>query len=506
MKKYPMCMIMSCLALAGVALTSLHAVAGPDNRVVVAQGVFPVSFDPHRDVSIPTINVNGNIYDALLTRDADLKIIPALAESQNRISDTVLELKLRKNVVFQNGEPFDAKDVKFSLDRVLNKDERSPQRGWINTVSSVDIVDNYTVRLTTTVPDPVLPARLTLINIVSKAYVEKVGNEGLAANPVGTGPYKLGKWVRGDYLDLDVNDKYWGPAPQIKLARFRAIPDVAARTAALQAKDVDIITNLPPDYIEAIKKASGLQVATVPSARVLFLGLANTVPGPLQDQRVRQALNYAVNVDEIVKSLLLGNGIRAGDVNGHLLRLLGVDFKSKLYDYDPKKAKQLLAEAGFPNGFSIDMDTPNGRYLMDRDISQIVAAQLGEVGIKVNLKVHEWGNYAQMFTTHKISPIYMLGWSLPSMDPDQWATPQFGAGEPVSNFDDKEVQDLVVAARQEMDADKRIKLYEKLNNMVHDKAAWLFLHQQIDLYGVNAKLDWKPRSDESLRLVDMKLR
>lgn len=498
--------LMSCAALAAMILAPLTASAGPDGRVVVAQGVYPVSFDPHRDVTVPTINVNGNIYDALLTRDSDLKIIPALAESQSRLSDTVLELKLRKNVTFHNGDAFSAKDVKFSLDRVLNKDEKSPQRGWISTISAVDIVDDYTVRITTAVPDPVLSARLTLLNIISKSYFDKVGAEGLAANPVGTGAYKIGKWVRGDFLDLDVNEKYWGGALPVKKARFRAIPDVAARIAALQAKNVDIITNLPPDYIAPIKKTSGLEVATVPSARVMFFGLVNTVPGPLQDLRVRQAINHAVNVDEIVQSLLLGNGIRAGDVNGHVLRLLGTDFKSKLYGYDPKKAKALLAEAGFPNGFSIDMDTPNGRYLMDRDIAQIVAAQLGEVGIKVNLKVHEWGNYAQMFTTHKVAPMYMLGWALPSMDPDQWATPQFGAGEPVSNFDDKEIQDLVVAARQEMDPAKRNKLYETLNNMIHDKAAWLFLHQQIDLYGVNAKLDWKPRADESLRLADIKLR
>jgi len=496
----------ACLGLAAMVLAPSSASAGQDGRVVVVQGVYPVSFDPHRDVSVPTINVNANIYDALFARDPDLKIVPALAESQSRISDTVLELKLRQNVKFHNGDPFSAKDVKFSLDRVLNKDERSPQRGWVNTVSSVDIVDDYTVRLTTSVPDPVLPARLTLINIVSKAYFDKVGLEGIAANPVGTGAYKLGKWVRGDFLDLDANENYWGGAPQVKKAQFRAIPDVAARVAALQAKNVDIITNLPPDYIAVINKASDLQVASVPSARVLFLGLVNTVPGPLQDERVRRAINHAINVDEIVKSLLLGNGVRVGDVNGHILRLLGVDFKSKLYDYDPKCRSQSRSEAGFPNGFAIDMDTPNGRYLMDRDISQIVAAQLGEVGIKVNLKVHEWGNYAQMFTTHKVSPMYMLGWALPSMDPDQWATPLFGAGEPVSNFDDKEIQALVVKARQEMDPDKRNKLYEKLNNMVHEKAAWLFLHQQIDLYGVNAKLNWKPRADESLRLADIKLR
>src|SRR5690606_25453322 len=143
--------LMACAAFAAVVLAPLAASAGPDGRVVVAQGVYPVSFDPHRDVTVPTINVNGNIYDALLTRDSDLRIIPSLAESQSRVSDTVLELKLRKNVTFHNGNSFSAKDVKFSLDRVLNKDEKSPQRGWINTISAVDIVDDYTVRITTAV-------------------------------------------------------------------------------------------------------------------------------------------------------------------------------------------------------------------------------------------------------------------------------------------------------------------------------------------------------------------
>lgn len=497
---------MSCLLLAfAVSLSQPAAAAGID-RVIVAQGVYPTSFDPHRDVGIPTMNVNANIYDALVTRDANLKIVPALAVSHNRISDNVLELKLREGVVFHNGDKFTAHDVKFSLDRVLDPGERSPQRGWISTIKAVDVVDDHTIRLTTAVPDPVLVARLTLISIVPKSYVEKEGAAGLAARPVGTGPYKVGQWVRGDYVDLDLHDRYWGGAPEVKRARFRAIPDTAARMAALQAKNAHIVTNLPPDYIAPIKRAADLDVATVKSARVLFFGLVNTKPGPLQNQKVRQAINHAVDVDAIVASLLLGNGVPAGDVNGHLLRLLGRDFKSKLYGYDPKKAKALLAEAGFPNGFSIDLDTPNGRYLMDRDISQIVAAQLAAVGIKANVRVHEWGTYTQMFTTHNTAPMYMLGWALPSLDPDQWATPLLGAGEPISNFDDAEIQSLVVAAKQELDEAKRFELYERLNHLVHEKAPWLFLHQQIDLYGVNKALNWKARSDEGLRLLDIRLR
>ncbi len=493
------------LVLGGACLAPLHAQTGAIDRVVVAQGVYPVSFDPHRDVGVTSMTVNFNIYDTLLARDQAMQIVPALASGFKRVNPTTLELSLRKGVTFHNGDPFDAKDVKYSIERVLSKTEPSPQRGWLNTVESVQVVDAQTVRLITSAPDPVLPARLTLIAMVSKAYVEKVGSEGLAAKPVGTGPYQVGKWVRGDYVDLDAFANYWGGKPGVERARFRAIPDVAARIAALQAKNVHLITNLPPDYVEPIKKRADLKVASTRSPRVLFIGLVNNRPGPLQDQRVRQAINHAVNVDAIVQSLLLGNGIRSGDVNGHLLRLLGVDFKSSLYDYDPAKAKKLLAEAGYPNGFQIDMDTPNGRYVMDRDIAQVVASQLGAVGIKVNVKVHEWGTYSQMFTTHKVAPMYLLGWSLPSMDPDHWATPMLGANEPVSNFDDAEVHAAIAAARQELDETKRVESYKKLNRLVHEKAPWLFLHQQVDLYGINAALKWTPRSDEGIRLVDIKL-
>lgn len=490
------------LALGAPAL----AAAATIDRVVVAQGVYPVSFDPHRDVGVPTITVNANIYDSLLVRDASMQTAPSLATGYKQINPTTLELTLRKGVVFHNGDPFDARDVKFSIERVLSKTQPSPQRGWLNTVEAVQVVNPHTVRLVTSVPDPVLPARLTLIAMVSKAYVEKVGNEGLAAKPVGTGPYQVANWVRGDFVDLEAFPKYWGEKPQVQRARFRAIPDVAARIAALQAKDVHLISNLPPDYVDTIRKRSDLQVATTRSPRVLFIGLVNTRPGPLQDQRVRQAINHAVNVDAIIKSLLRGNGIRSGDVNGHLLRLLGVDFKSSLYAYDPAKAKKLLAEAGFPNGFQIDMDTPSGRYAMDRDIAQVVASQLGAVGIKVNLKVHEWGAYSQMFTSHKTAPMYLLGWSLPSLDPDHWATPMLGKDEPVSNFDDAELHAAIQAARQELDPAKRMELYKSLNKMVHEKAPWLFLHQQIDLYGLNGQLEWVPRSDEGIRLADIKLK
>jgi peptide/nickel transport system substrate-binding protein len=485
--------------------TALSFAAGPAkiDRVVIAQGVYPVSFDPHRSIDIPSRNIHANIYDTLLVRDQKLQLAPSLAESYKRIDDNTWEFKLRKNVVFQNGEPFDAKDVKFSIDRVLSANEKSPQRGWINTVTSVQVVDNSTVRIVTNGPDPVLPARLTLIFMVPDQYVKEVGTEKFATNPVGTGPYKIGKWERGDYLDLDANPTYWGKAPIVKQARFRTIADTAARLAALRSGDVQLTTNLPADYLESIKKTAGLTVSTAPSSRVMFIALVNTKKGPLQDVRVRQAINHAVDVKAIINGVLLGYGNRSGSVNGHLLRLLGTDYKEPLYDYNPAKAKQFLAAAGYPNGFEISLDSPNGRYPMDKDISQVVASQLRQVGIKVNVKLNEWGSYAQKFTTHNTEPMYMLGWSLPSLDPDHWATPMLATGEPISNFQSEKVNKLITSARVTLDPQKRTAIYKELNNAVHEEAPWLFLFQPVDIYGVSKLISWTARSDEGLNLVDI---
>lgn len=489
----------SCAAALGIT----GAFAASVDRVVVAQGVYPVSFDPHRSTDIPTRVVNSNIFDTLVIRDASLQLAPGLAESHKRIDDTTWEFKLRKGVTFQNGEAFDAQDVKYSLERVLDAEEKSPQRGWINTVERIVVVDPHTVRLVTKGPDPVLPARMTLIFMVPDKYVREVGKEKFASNPVGTGPYKIGKWVRGDYVDLDVNESYWGRKPSVKSARFRAIPDTAARVAALRSGDVHLTTNLPPDYLEMIRKTQGLGVSTAPSSRVMFIALVNTKKGPLQDVRVRQAINHAVDVKGIINGVLLGHGNRVGSVNGHLLRLLGHQYDEPLYEYNPVKAKQLLAAAGYPRGFEVALDSPSGRYLMDKDISQVVAAQLAAVGIKVTVKVHEWGTYAGKFTTHNVEPMYMLGWSLPSLDPDHWATPLLGAGEPIANFESEKINTLIGTARREQDPAKRIALYRDFNQAVHEEAPWLFLHQQIDMYGVSSAISWKARADESVVLQEI---
>ena len=495
----------SLCVFSSAALLMPTANAAQIDRVVVAQGVYPVSFDPHRTTDIPSRVVHANIYDTLLVRDRKLQIASSLAESYKRIDDKTWEFTLRKNVVFHNGEKFDAQDVKFSIERVLNPDEKSVQRGWINTVTSVQVVDDHTVRLVTAQPDPVLPARLTLIFMVPDQYVKEIGNEKFATNPVGTGPYKIGKWARGDYVDLDASPTYWGKAPNVKAARFRAIVDNAARVSALRAGDIHLMTNLQPDYLEQIKKSPNLAVSTAPSSRVLFIGLVNTKKSPLQDVRVRQAINHAVDVKGIIDGVLLGNGHRAGSVNGHLLHLLGVDYKSPLYEYNPAKAKKLLAEAGYPKGFEINLDSPNGRYPMDKDISQVVAAQLGQVGIKANVKIHEWGSYAQKFNTHNVEPMYMLGWSLPSLDPDHWATPLLGPDEPVANFESEKIHALIKEARSTMDPERRMAIYKDLNNLVHQEAPWLFLMQFEDIYGLSKSISWTARSDEAINLVEISL-
>jgi peptide/nickel transport system substrate-binding protein len=142
---------------------------------------------------------------------------------------------------------------------------------------------------------------------------------------------------------------------------------------------------------------------------------------------------------------------------------------------------------------------------MDKDISQVVASQLKQVGIKVNVKIHEWGSYAQKFTTHNTEAMYMLGWSLPSLDPDHWATPMLGANEPIANFESEKINKLINAARVMLDPARRVALYKELNNAVHEEAPWLFLTQQVDIYGLSRSISWTARSDESINLIEIAL-
>ena len=206
------------------------------------------------------------------------------------------EVKLRQGVKFHNGEPFDATAVKFSFERINRADFKSPQKGWFATIEAVEIVDPYTVRFHTKVPDPAMPARMTLMYQLAPKYVAQVGDAQANLKPVGTGPFKFVEWVKNDKIVVEANDAHWTGKPAVRRATWRPIPELGARIAALQTGQADLIVNVPPDQLQQLAATKTVHVEKMPSCRIIYFGLAQIKGGPIADRRVRQAINHAVDV------------------------------------------------------------------------------------------------------------------------------------------------------------------------------------------------------------------
>src|SRR6266536_1840525 len=473
-------------AILGVSLPARdHAWGAGERDVTIAQGIDAEFLDVQMTNNIVTLIINGSIYDTLLTRDKQLQIVPRLATSHKLVSDKVWEVKLRQGVKFHNGEPFDATAVKVSFERI----------------NRAEIVDPYTVRCHTKVPDPAMPARMTLMYQLAPKYVAQVGDAQANLKPVGTGPFKFVEWTKNERIVVEANDEHWTGKPAVRRATWRPIPELSSRIAALQTGQADLIVNVPPDQIQALSASKNVRIEKTPSCRIIYFGITQIKGGPIADRRVRQALNHAVDIQGIIDTVLLGNGKRINSTMPP--NVWGYDPSIPLYDYNPKKAKELLAAAGQTN-LTLTLQAPNGRWAMDKDIAQAVAGQLTDNGIKTNVKVvGEWGSYVRSMFGHKTEDIFMGGWCLSSREPDHWVTPNPHTGEPVSQYSNPEVDKLMEQARSEMNAEKRKQLYSQLLRLVRDDAPWLFMYSQMDIYGVNNRLKWTPRGDESIRLTEI---
>lgn len=256
------------------------------------------TLDPANHRNRPTETIIRNMFDGLLTRDSQMKVVPEIAESIVQVSPTEYDFKIRSGVKFHDGTEMTAEDVKFTLDRVVQEGgmgdgQTSPRQGLMGPVEKVDVVDGNTVRITLTEPWPILPAMLPNQQIVSKAFVEKVGTEGMATQVNGTGPFKLAEWRKGDAIIMERFDDYYGGSPEIPpvgpacvdRAIFKVIPETASRVAALLAGDVEIITDVPPFSVAQIKANDGTDVMTVNGTRSFFVAM-NTQGEIFDDPKV----------------------------------------------------------------------------------------------------------------------------------------------------------------------------------------------------------------------------
>ncbi len=469
--------------------------------VTVAQGVDTSTLDPHLSNDTPTTNIVDNIFDSLLRRDNNMQLQPALAAEYRQIDPLTWEFTCREDVFFHNGEPFDANAAKFSIERVLDPAFKSPQASRIQAIKTVEAIDARTLRITTELPYPLLPAQLATIAMVPPDYLRRLGSRGFAQAPVGTGPFKFKEWQKDEQVVLEANPSYYRGAPQIARAIFRPIPETATRIAELKTGAVDLVVNVPPHQVKSVEAVQGLTVRTAPSGRIVFLILTTTEGGPLADPRVRRALNYAIDKKAIIDALLEGYGKELSIPMP--ADTFGVDQALKPYPYNPQKAKQLLAEAGYPNGFPIAFESPSGRYLMDKDVAQAVQGFLQAVGVTPEFEILEWGVFVNKLYQHSGALIMLLGWGSSTFDADGYLYGLLRTGQLSAYHSDPSLDQLLDAARTETDAVKREALYKKAQKKIYDDSPIIPLYQQIDIYAASEHLVWQPRADERILIYEM---
>lgn len=431
-----------------------------------------------------------------------------LAKSWKVLDDKVTwELDLQDGVKFHNGEDFDAESVKVTFDYLLNdKPPDTPyQRIQTATLQKVEIVDKYKVRLITAKPYVIFPRIFNEVYIYPAKHFAQVGPEGFAANPVGTGKYRLKQWDKGVKTVLEKFDGHWGWGGKalIDQLEFRGYPEDATRVAALKAREADIIQGLPPDDAEGIK-SEGLNVQWTPLAQAMVLLMDTKQDSPLKDKRVRQAISYGVDVDSLIKNVMLGYGEK---LNGQVLpkSVFGYNPNLQPYPYDPEKAKQLLKDAGFADGFTMDFDISQGRYTKQKEVNEALAGQLAKIGVKTNINLLEWGVFVdKLFVKGTPTPLNYIGWNYFSAFDADFVLPRYVSSSPFFPAATKEMDDLLAQSEAEFDVKKREELLHKFTELMKEEAPSVFLFQAPDVFGVNPRVqNFKPTPDNGIHFEDM---
>ena len=458
--------------------------------MVVAIGTDASTLDPHKCTDSATEVINKNIYNNLVRFDANMKLAPDLATEWQLAGDGVTwTFKLRKGVTFHDGTPFNAAAVKYNIERVLDPKTASARRSVLAMIKSVEVIDDSTVKMVTSYPIGSFLYQLAhpVAGMVSPAAAAKFGVEKLGLNPVGTGALKFVKWLPGEKLEFVAFDKYYAGAPQFKSLTFSIVPEDSTRAMLLESGQIDVALRLPVTDVARLKNNKNIMMTTTPTIMTMYIALHNQ-KGPLKDSRVRQALNHAVDKNALVKDVVGGSAVVADSVIPP-----GVSNYSSVgnYPHDPAKAKELLSQAGFPNGFEITLWTPSGRYLMDKQVAEVLQAQMSAVGVKMNVRT--WDFQALMAEVKKGQfDAVLLGWSASTADADQAMYPVFESTQfpPNSNrafYKNSDVDLLLNNAKKEMNPDKRAGMYKQAQQQIMKDAAWipLFYPKQSIAYRAN---------------------
>jgi peptide/nickel transport system substrate-binding protein len=490
-----------CLAAACAGLVPT-APAQAQDRVVIAGGADVTGMNA-LDVLIivPDRSLMDHISDTLLRRKASGEIGPWLATSWKNIDNLTWELTLRQGVKFHNGEPFNAQTVKFFYDTMNDPAVVSPSKTNHTWVTRVEIIDDYTVRLITRQPYPILPAQLALAHMMPPAYVKQVGLDGYRRRPIGTGPFKFVEHVPDTRIVMQANDEWWGGPQRIKTLIYRPIKEDASRAAALVAGEVDLAMDLPPELLPLVERARNVTVQKVLSIRTYVMLMSNLFPDyPTVKREVREAISYAIDRESLVKTIMGGLGEPASFVSP---TTFGFNPALKPIPHDPARAKRLLAEAGYPNGIDVALDASYGKYPKDKEIAEAIAGQLTSVGIRTTVKSYEWGVLTKRIFSHQASPLALIGWGDQNFDPESHNRLTLRSGSTWSQSNDPILDALIDKIATEMDPDKRKAMIYEEQEYLRQSHPVAYILRMALVAGVSRKLDWwRLRADEKYYLFE----
>jgi peptide/nickel transport system substrate-binding protein len=522
-----------------LAFAPLLAAAAVFGWIAVAHGqelkiglsAEPSAMDPHFHNLAPNHSLTKHIFDGLTDQDDNQRLKPGLALSWRTVNDTTWEFKLRPGVKFTDGSELTANDVIYTFCRAPRV-ENSPSSLALNVRAVVAMAapDPLTVVMKTEAPYPLLPSDIVNVRILSakangagavtfdRQECKGVGtypkteafNSGQAA--IGTGPYKLVRYVKGDRIILERNETYWGDKPAWQRVVFRPITSAGPRVAALLSGDVDMIENVPIQDLARVRANAGFKVVQGLSNRIIFLhfdyiddappGVADTgAKNPFRDKRVREAISKAVDRDAIVARIMGGVAMPAGEMLPP--GMFGTNHGAKAQKADPDAAKKLLAEAGYPNGFALVLATPNDRYINDALIAQAVAQMLTRVGLKVSLDAMTQSTFFAKRNRREFG-FWLAGWGSDSGEMSSplrslLATPSKDKGRGFSNsggYSNPAIDALIDKALATIDDEQRGEVLAEASRLAMADYGAIPLHFEMTTWAFRKGLDYQPRADQ----------
>ena len=481
------------------APTTTAAEAAPEPSgagIVIGLGTEPGSLDPQAVDQFAMFTINDNVFDKLVTRNAAGDLVPGVATDLGTPVDaTTWQYTVQEGVTFHNGEPLNADAVVHSVLRIIDPDYATPLKDNLGTVVGAEKVDEYTVNILTSGPDPLIPTRMTLLYLVPP---EASQSADFGENPIGSGAYRFVSWERGIAVELEANPDYRGGASPVSTARFTFIEEYGTRLAGVLNDEIDIMTDLLPEDNARVD-----QSWTTPTGLKQFIVSLNARAGsPVEDVRIRQALNHAVDKEAIAEGLFSGIG---EILQGQMLNPNWFGFNPDLdpYPYDPDRARELLAEAG-ATGLEIQLVSLVGNSLLDRETTEAVAAYWADVGVNAEIFIPEFSEYIDRLIDRENRPdaIFVPHDNI-LFDGDRTLSAYYHSQGCCGSMDPSEADEWIEAGQTEIDQAARLKLYQDVGQAGHDGAWYVWLISIPNVFAGTDRIDWSARADGLIHLVDI---